>query len=179
MSINNPHKRPELFVNAETEEKIIKTLPRRILAEFSDLTPQNTLVLMVSPDYSATLAMHVAHALSKDGEMCDILPIHVPFPDDKNIERWVTKAEQDLKSFHAFENKLYKNYLLVESGVIRGGTYTWLTNLLINEYSGRIITTTAYENIHSDFKSDIVLEYYNDEEEELTFYFERYNKHWL
>lgn len=170
--------RPDLFVNAEMEDRILKVLPKRILAKYPDLTPDNTLVLMVSPDYSATFAMHVAHALSKDGEMCSILPIHVPYPDDKDVGRWIAKAEQDLKSFHTFENKLYSNYVLVEAGVIRGGTYTWLTNLLINEYAGRIITTAAYENIHSSFKSDIVIEYYDNDNEDLTFYFERYNKHW-
>jgi len=34
------------------------------------------------------------------------------------------------------------------------------------------------ENIHSTIKSDYVAEYYDDEKEELMFYFEKFNKHW-
>jgi hypothetical protein len=34
------------------------------------------------------------------------------------------------------------------------------------------------ENIHSIIKSDYVGEYYDDELEDLTFYFEKFNKHW-
>jgi hypothetical protein len=35
-----------------------------------------------------------------------------------------------------------------------------------------------FENIGSVFKSDIVGSYYDDQTQDLTFYFERYNKHW-
>lgn len=156
----------------------ISNLEMEIRADYPDLGPENTLVLMVSPDYSATLAMHVAHALSRDGEMCSILPIHVPYPDDTDIHRWKVKAEKDLKSYLDFEGRNYDNYLLVEAGVIRGGNYTWLTNLLRGLAHGRIITAALYENVHSKFKSDVVVNYYDDQKEDLTFWFERYNKHW-
>jgi hypothetical protein len=171
--------RPDLFVNIEIEEQMLKVLPKVILSDYPHLTPDNTLVLMVSPDYSASAAMHVAHGLSKDGEMCSILPIHVPYPDDKEIDRWIERAKTDLHNFHVFEGRYYDNYLLVEAGVIKGGTYTWLTDLLRKTVIGKIITVTLFENIHSKFKSDVVLKYYNDLEEDLTFYYEKYNKHWL
>jgi hypothetical protein len=32
--------------------------------------------------------------------------------------------------------------------------------------------------VGSRFKSDVVGDYYDDEKEDLTFYFERENKHW-
>jgi hypothetical protein len=42
-----------------------------------------------------------------------------------------------------------------------------------------VTLVTLCENVHSAVKSDYVAEYYNDDEEELMFYFEKYNKHWL
>ena len=46
-------------------------------------------------------------------------------------------------------------------------------------YSRSDITLVALcENIHSRIKSDYVAQYYDDSIEELTFYFERFNKHW-
>lgn len=169
--------RKTLLVSPTKERKLITKVSSDILEKYPDLTPENTLVIMVSPDYSATAAMHVAHNLSKDGEMCDILPIHVSYPDE-TINKYVDKATMDLHFHFQFTDKFYTNYVLVEAGVIRGGTYTWLTNLLKKKLVGKIITTTLYENIGSRFKSDVVGEYYDDSKQDLTFYFERENKHW-
>ena len=41
-----------------------------------------------------------------------------------------------------------------------------------------IITLTMFENIDSKFKSDLVGEYYNDKTQDLTFWWEKENKHW-
>jgi hypothetical protein len=170
--------RKDFFVDIETEKILLDLLPKIIISRYPDLNPENTAVLMVSPDYSASAAMHVAHGLSKDGEMCAVLPIHVPYPDEKDIEPWLIKAKKDIDIFHEFCEGHFENYVLVESGVIRGGTYTWLVNLLKDNVSGRIITTTFFENIHSRFKSNIVLRYYDDTIHDLTFYYEKENKHW-
>ena len=169
--------RKTLLVSALKERRLIAELSKKIIEKYPDLTPKNTLVVMVSPDYSATVAMHVAHNLSKDGEMCDILPIHVAYPDE-TINKYVDKANIDLHHYFEFNDTVYTNYVLVEAGVIRGGTYTWLTNLFKKKLVGNIITTTLYENIGSKFKSDVVGEYYDDSKQDLTFYFERENKHW-
>lgn len=169
--------RKTLLVSPLKERKLIPELCKKIVEKYPDLTPKNTLVIMVSPDYSATVAMHVAHHLSADGEMCDILPIHVAYPDE-TIKNYVDRATMDLHFHFQFTDTVYTNYVLVEAGVIRGGTYTWLTNLLKKKVVGNIITTTLYENVGSKFKSDVVGEYYDDSKQDLTFYFERYNKHW-
>lgn len=169
--------RKELLVTAVQEKKLIAELSKKIMDKYPDLSSDNTLVIMVSPDYSATVAMQVAHNLSKDGDMCDILPIHVPYPDEDEYI-YVRKADQDIDNWFKFSEDNYKYYLLVEAGVIRGGTYTWLTKLLRNKVTGTIITTSLYENVGSRFKSDVVGEYYDDTKQDLTFYFEAYNKHW-
>ena len=170
--------RKELYITQDLEQATIVMLSDQIMVKYPELTPENTLVLMVSPDYSATVAMHVAHNLSKDGEMCDILPIHIPYPDEKDITKYKEKADRDVDDYFKFTDKEYTNYLLVEAGVIRGGTYTWLTELLKKKLSGRIITAALFENKESKFKSDVVASYYTDSKQDLTFYFEQENKHW-
>lgn len=169
--------RKPLLISHLKEKKLIEKLTKDIIQKYPNLSPANTLVVMVSPDYSATVAMHVAHNLSKDGEMCDVLPIHVSYPDE-DVYEYVRKADQDIDSWLKFSETPYKYYLLVEAGVIRGGTYTWLTKLFNKKLSGQVITASLYENIGSRFKSDVVAKYYNDTIQDLTFYFERENKHW-
>ena len=56
--------RKPLLVTAAKEKKLIVTLTNKVIEKYSELSPDNTLVIMVSPDYSATVAMHIAHNLS-------------------------------------------------------------------------------------------------------------------
>mgnify|MGYP006266257961 FL=1 len=166
------------FVNIEEEQIALHRLSAVVKKLYPDLSPANTLVVMVSPDYSASAAMHLAHGLSKDGEMCDILPIHVPFPDE-SADKYIIRAEMDLRNHLAFEGKEYDNYVLVEAGVIKGGTFTWLTEVFNRVCTGsKIITVALYENVHSKFQSSLAMSYYDATKEDLTFYFEKENKHW-
>lgn len=169
--------RKEHFITYVREEQLIRELCTAIKKKFPHLHPDNTLVLMVSPDYSATVAMQVAHDLSQNGEMCDIMAVHIPYPNE-DVTPYKIKAEKDLDEYLAFTDKPYTSYLLVEAGVIKGGTYTWLTNMMKAKLTGEIITAALFENLHSSFKSDVVAEYYNDNLLDLTFYFERDNNHW-
>ena len=68
----------------------------------------------------------------------------------------------------------------IEVGIIRGGNWAWLLNSLnsFNIDRENITLIAMLENIHSAIKSDYVAEYYDDEKEELMFYFEKFNKHW-
>lgn len=163
------------YITRQKEGDVLEQMLDKLKSTFLELNPTNTVVLMVSPDYSATVAMHMAHKLSKDGEMCDLMMVDVPFPDqDQDYFKLVFRRSL------INAPKIYENYVLAEAGIIRGGNYTWITELM-RDYiptSSRIITTALFENIHSKFKSNIVGEYYDDKTQDLTFYYEEYNKHW-
>ena len=66
---------------------------------------------------------------------------------------------------------MWKRFVLIEAGVIRGGNYTWITNVLKNIAPECEFTTlTMYENVHSKFHSDIVGNVYDNEVEDLHFW---------
>jgi dTDP-4-dehydrorhamnose 3,5-epimerase-like enzyme len=129
---------------------------------------------MVSPDYSATVAMHLAHAWSTKGEIIPIIPVDVPYPTE-TYEQYQQKllAQQT-------EIRPYQQLILVEAGIIRGGNWAWILDTLKmwNYHRGDITLVALCENVGSKTKSDYVGEYYDDNTHELMFYFERFNKHW-
>lgn len=166
-------KKPLYFISREKEWELIQRLLTSV--DNTQFDPKDTAVLMVSPDYSATVAMHLAHAWSRDGEMLSIIPVEVAYPGE-DIDQYVFK----LMGQHDKELAQYKKLILVEAGIIKGGNWQWILEVL-NQfgYNRDNITLVALcENIHSKIKSDYVGEYYDDNEQELTFYFERYNNHW-
>jgi hypothetical protein len=164
--------RPLHFISREKELELINRL--LTIVNTSKFHPNNTALLMVSPDYSATVAMHLAHAWSVEGEIIPIISVDVPYPDQP-ADFYINKLMEQQKNI-----SVYKKLVLVEAGIIRGGNWKWLVEHLISMgYSREDITLVALcENIHSITKSDFVGEYYDDNNEDLTFYFERYNKHW-
>lgn len=159
-----------MYIDRDHEWKALTEVFNK-LKEYKDLHPSNTVILNVSPDYSSTVSMHVAHHLSCDGEMLNMIPVDVAYPDEDNSKYW--------KKFTAQITKLlpYKNVILVEAGVITGKNYRYMTEEL-NLAGYNPITIALFENKHSEFKCDIVGEYYDSEEQELEFYYEEYNKHW-
>lgn len=161
-----------MYITREKEWEAIQTVCR-ILEKNPLLVPGKAVVAMVSPDYSATAAMHVAHHLSFDGEMLEIVPVDVPYPDEDPEPYQREFVKKTTYAFYPFET-----VILVEAGVITGGNYDFLANHLID--SGfNVITVALFENMHSKYKCDVVGEHYNSEAQELEFYYERYNKHWL
>ena len=131
-----------------------------------------TLVLNVSPDYSSIVAMQLAHHLSVDGKMLDLVSVDVPYPqEDKDVYK--EKFEQINKEF---KNK-YDKIILVEAAVLSGNNYTWLSKCLkdIGYKDEDIITVALLEMSSSIFKCNYVGEYIDSMPE---FYWERYNIHW-
>ena len=166
------NRRPLKFITREKEWELIQRL--ETVVDSSDFDPETTAVIMASPDYSATVAMHLAHGWSRKGEMLSIIPVDVTYPDETSesyIKRMIMQAS-DIRQ--------YSKLVLVEAGIIRGGNWKWMLDVLYGwGYKKSDITLVAMcENIHSKIKSDYVGEYYDDEKEELMFYFEKFNKHW-
>ena len=166
------NRRPLFFVSREKEWELIQQVLSMV--DDSDFDPDTTAVIMASPDYSATVAMHLSHAWSRRGDMLQIIPVDVTYPDEQPDE-YIAKMqhqEQDIRP--------YKKLVLVEAGIIRGGNWSWMLDVLYNwGYQREDITLVALcENIGSKVKSDYVGEYYDDSKQELMFYFERFNRHW-
>lgn len=167
------NRRPLHFITREKEWELIQRL--ETIVDSSEFDPSTTAVIMASPDYSATVAMHLAHAWSRKGEMLSIIPVDVTYPDETS-EYYISKMLMQASDIRPF-----RNLVLVEAGIIRGGNWKWMLDILINKwgYDRKDLTLVALcENISSSTKSDYVGEYFDDDKEELMFYFEKYNKHW-
>ncbi len=160
-----------MYITREKEWEAIEKVCS-ILDKNPTLTPKDAVVAMVSPDYSATAAMHVAHHLSKDGEMLNIIPVEVPFPDEDSEPYRRTFVKRTTYEFYP-----YKTVILVEAGVITGGNYRFMVDHIIG-LGFNIVTVALFENKNSQFNCDVVGEYYDSNVQELEFYYERYNKHW-
>ena len=166
------NRRPLHFISREKEWELINKL--LTIIDNSQFNPNTTAVLMVSPDYSATIAMHLAHAWSVEGEIIPIIPVDVPYPDE-SADDYIRKL-----AIEQMNIRKYSKLILIEAGKTRGGNWKWrLESLKAKGYARDDITLIAMcENINSITKSDFVGEYYDDNKEELMFYYERYNKHW-
>lgn len=169
-------KRIDHLVSKEKEIGLSLDLSNKLIED--GFNSSNTVVVTVSTDYSSTVGQIIRHQLSFDGEICDGFGIDVPYPDQKWDEVYLYELEQILNLYYyKLEDK---KILLVEAGVIRGGNYNFLLNFL-QDYLGSsddIYFLTLFENKHSIFKSDYVGEYYDDETQDLTFWWEKQNNHW-
>lgn len=166
------NRKPLHYITREKEYDLINQLI--INVDTKKINPKDTAVLMVSPDYSATVAMHLCHAWSKDGDIIKPIPVDVTFPDEQP-DSFITKFKRQESILD------YKNLVLVEAGIIRGSNWKWILDTLKNHflYERNNLTLVALvENIHSKIKSDYVGEYYDAEKYDLAFYYERFNKHW-
>lgn len=142
-----------------------------------DINPEDTLLINVSPDYSSIISMLLLHEFSRDGEILDMFNVEVPYPDQLP-NPFQLKFEETFKTYV----KSYKNFILVEAGVISGRNYTWLIDTMTNMFNiekENILTVALCQNIHSQFDCDVIGELYDDEKQDLTFSFEKYNKHFI
>ena len=168
--------RKELKVEWDTELRLMNELRNILLSH--DLNASNVVIVTVSTDYSSVIGQYLRHQLTNKGEICEGFGIDVPYPDQTFDEKFVKEICEMFKMHeHSIRDK---TILLVEAGVIRGGNYTKVVDIIRNELkmTQPILTLTMYENIHSKWKSDYVGEYYDDKTEDLTFWWERYNNHW-
>ena len=168
--------REVLLVDWPEEIRLMNKLRDNLLS--LNINASNTVVIVVSPDYSSIIAQYLRHQLSHDGEICAGFGVDVPYPDQEFDEDFVN-------SFLAiFYLNLYaikdKKILLVEAGVIRGSNYTKIVDIIKQnlKMTNEILTLAMFENYSSKFKSDFVGKYYDDSKEDLTFWWEKPNNHW-
>lgn len=169
--------RKELNVEWDTELRLMNELRDKLLSY--GLHASNTVIVTVSTDYSSIIGQYLRHQLTNNGEICTGFGIDVPYPDQSFDEKFV-KEMCDMFRIHA-DGIADKTILLVEVGVIRGGNSTRVVDIIRNKLNmtGPILTLTIFENIHSKWKSDFVGRYYDNEIEDLTFWWERDNNHWI
>lgn len=170
-------KRTEHAVSQEKETALTLRLAGDLLKK--SFNASNTVVVTVSTDYSSTVGQLLRHALSHEGEVCDGFGVDVPYPD----ESWTEAYKTELRAiFSLYSYKLEgRSVLFVEAGVIRGSNYRYLVDFLRGEMgiSNPFFFLALFENAGSAFKSEFVGEYYDNETQDLTFWWERENKHWL
>lgn len=172
-----PGTRKILHVDWSLELQLMNTLRDNLLR--LNINASNTVVVAVSTDYSSIVAQYLRHQLSHNGEICEGFGIDVPYPDEEFDDKFVNAI---LALFYLnLANIGNKKILLVEAGVIRGGNYTKVHEIIRKQLklTQEIYTLTLFENFKSKFKSDFVGRYYNDSKEDLTFWWEKTNKHWL
>jgi hypothetical protein len=170
-------KRVEHLISQEKETALTLSLAEYLLKENFNAT--NTVIVTVSTDYSSNVGQLLRHALSCHGEICDGFGVDVPYPDESWDEKHVYELEK-LLNLYSYKLK-GKKILFVEAGVIRGGNYTFLSNFL-EEYLGikdDVFYLSLFENKGSIFKSDFVGEYYDNQTQDLTFWWEEENNHWI
>lgn len=168
--------RKELYITLEEEISVIHKVGSELLG--AGFNASNSFIITVSTDYSSIVGQILRHQLSHNGEISDGFGIDVPYPD----QNWDDKFQQELLDTLRIHISNFRNKtpILVEAGVIRGSNYTHVVNTM-RKYFGmdrRIFTLALYENINSVWKSDFVGEYYDNDKEDLTFWWERENNHW-
>lgn len=162
-----------LFISEDKEKSLIQEMTYKLKIASLDIHPSNTCFLMVSPDYSGIVCQHLSHSLTMNGEIFHIESVNVPFPD----EDYLPYKLEFVDNFNKWSKK-WKNFVLVEAGIIRGGNYTWIVKEMNSFITGKLYTVALCENIHSAYKSDFVSLYYDDNQEDLHFWWEQPNNHW-
>src|SRR6056300_1650720 len=173
-------RQPKLkFISQADELAGIQKLIYEYRRNFKDFADKKTLVLCVSPDFSGIVSTIFAHAISPDdGEMIYVDCVHVPDPDeDPILFRHRLRQEFPLikKGFEGYD---YEKFILVEAGVISGRNYTWLKEMMVNEFAifpKNILTVALYQSVSSEFNCDLVANYYSHHDEDLCFWWEKPN----
>lgn len=144
-----------------------------------DWIDSDTLMLMVSPDFSGIVTTILSHGLAKPGERpmyTDCVHVSDPTEDKQKFkDRFDLEFPNTIKGF---EQTPYKKFILVEAGVISGNNFAWVYDKMVNTFNipeANIRSVALFENIYSVFKSDYVGRYYNADTQDLCFWWEQPN----
>jgi hypothetical protein len=175
-----PVEKQLLFISQDQETAGIQKLIYEYKRKFQGWADEKTLVLMVSPDFSGIVATIFAQGISPDnGEILYTDCIHVPDPDEDPLLFKSRLRDQFKHIRRGFEPWSYEKFILVEAGVISGRNYTWLTEMMINEFDvfpKNILTVALYQSTKSEFQCDLVANYYDHETQDLCFWWEKPNR---
>lgn len=165
--------RQDYYISQEKEAALTFKLAEELLKQ--DFNASNTVVITVSMDYSSVIGQLLRHALSYNQEICDGFGVDVPYPDQSWDEQYLLELNIMLGLYkYKYENK---KILFVEAGVIRGSNYKFLSEKMKGKDD--IFFLSLFENKSSMFKSDFVGEYFDNDTQDLTFYWEKPNNHWI
>ena len=120
-----PKLRDLLFISQDKEMAMIQEMIYKVKMSNWDIHPSKTCLLCVSPDYSSIVTQHLCHGLSMDRECFHVESVNVPFPDEdvgKYKEAFIANFSEWVLD--------WDNFVLCEAGVIRGGNYTWITEVM-------------------------------------------------
>jgi hypothetical protein len=162
-----------LFISQDREMALIQEMAYKIKMSDWDINPSKTCFLCVSPDYSGIVTQHLSHSLSMGREIFHIEAVNVPFPDEDSKQYRI-----DFSINYEEWCKRWDNFVLIEAGIIRGGNYTWITERMRKTSPKKYHTVALCENLHSKYKSQMVSLYYDNDAEDLHFWWERPNNHW-
>lgn len=165
------------LIEQELETSLTLDLAKDLLEQ--NFNASNTVIVTVSTDYSSNVGQLLRHALSYGEEICDGFGVDVPYPDEIWDERYIGEL---IKVFDLYKYKLEnKKILFVEAGVIRGSNYKYIQDFLCDHLgiTEDVFFLALFENKNSKFKSDFVGDYYDNETQDLTFWWEEENKHWI
>ena len=137
-----------------------------------------TLMLTVSPDFSGIVSTMLSHGISTNGQAMYSDSIHVPDPGELPGLYRQRLSETFEYIRRRYEGNCYTKFILCEAGVISGRNYLWLVDDLqrLGVPRENILTVALLENTESKFKCDLVGEYYNNDEQDLCFWWENPNK---
>ena len=168
--------RQDLLVDRAHEDRLLHRVCDKVWAQGYDAS--NTAIVTVSTDYSSVVGQFLRHQLTAAGEICVGFGVDVPYPDQLFDAEFTEMMEALCRLYH--DSVGTKTLLLVEAGVIRGGNYAKVVEIFRRMFPMQtiILTLTLFENIHSQWKSDVVGEYYDDTTHDLTFWWEQPNIHW-
>lgn len=167
------------FIDQATETAMAQKLIYQVKRKFPEfMDAENTLMLTVSPDFSGIASTIVSHGLSTQGVAMYSDSIHVPDPgEDVEFYRQRLINTWDHISLN-YDGSRYTKFILCEAGVISGRNYLWLVDQLHQlgvQYTD-ILTMSLFENVHSMYKCDVVGDYYDNNEQDLCFWWEQPNK---
>jgi hypothetical protein len=162
-----------LFISQDREMALIQEMAYKIEMSDWDIHPSKTCFLCVSPDYSGIVTQHLSHSLSMGREIFHVEAVNVPFPDECS-----KSYKLDFRINYEKWCKRWENFVLIEAGVIRGGNYTWITESMRKTSPNNYYTVALCENVGSVYKSNMVSLYYDNNKEDLHFWWEKPNNHW-